>query len=133
MLVLVAVSASLALAQASDFQSSMQISQLLPDVPRRLLDGSVFVPKPSQRQFNVRTMLVPGVTDGSGINLPREAVFQGGDGQVWVWLHGRPEHFLRRRVRIAPNNTEHVLVLEGLKPGERVVVSGADKIDRVYD
>ena len=33
--------------------------------PQRMADGSVFLPKPAQRQLNVRTMVVEGVSSFS--------------------------------------------------------------------
>ncbi|RJK96072.1 efflux RND transporter periplasmic adaptor subunit [Vallicoccus soli] len=60
------------------------------------------------------------------VAVPASAVFQdGADRAVWVADGGAAE---RRVVRVGAEGEEAVQVVEGLRAGERVVVSGADRV-----
>ena len=54
-----------------------------------------------------------------------------GAGEPIVWVHADPERFEPRRVRPEPLGADSVAVREGLKPGERVVTSGAALLSQV--
>ena len=63
------------------------------------------------------------------VSVPVNAViYRGADASVWVALDGN--RFILRRIRPGIRQGEHVEVVDGLKPGERVVTGGALFIDR---
>ncbi len=66
-----------------------------------------------------------------GIALPRAAVVRAGSGQHIVFEHTQPEIFEPREVRIVPLDAERVLVLAGLKEGQRIVTQGAELVEQV--
>jgi HlyD family secretion protein len=73
-------------------------------------------------------------SDSPALVLPAGAFLErsGGDWVFVVSPDGR--HADRRRIRIGRRNSEQVEVLSGLRPGERVITSdyqGLEKIDRV--
>ncbi|WP_157265253.1 efflux RND transporter periplasmic adaptor subunit [Azohydromonas aeria] len=72
-----------------------------------------------------------GEAGGQGVALPSSALARNGAGETIVWVHGDPERFEPRRVRVEPLGAERVAVREGLKAGERVVTSGAALLSQV--
>ncbi|MDP9396231.1 MAG: efflux RND transporter periplasmic adaptor subunit, partial [Actinomycetota bacterium] len=65
-------------------------------------------------------------TARDAVAVPASAVFHTGRKEaVWVIESGRAR---RRPVRLGAQGESSVQVVEGLKPGERVVVGGADKV-----
>ena len=69
--------------------------------------------------------------DQSGVVMPAGAFLErsGGD---WVFVldpEGRSAH--RRRIRIGRRNAEQVEVLSGLEPGERVITSDYEGLERI--
>ncbi len=67
----------------------------------------------------------------SGIALPRTALVRLPNGQDAVWEHPSAERFVARPVRVATLDGAQVLVVAGLAPGARVVISGADLLGQV--
>jgi hypothetical protein len=63
--------------------------------------------------------------------LPRAAVVRAANGEQVVWRHLEPETFAAAPVRTEPLDAARVLVLAGLRPGERVVVQGAGLLNQV--
>jgi cobalt-zinc-cadmium efflux system membrane fusion protein len=57
--------------------------------------------------------------------MPPEGVVREGDGSMYVWTTIDDHHFTRRKVTIGIVQDGFDQVLEGLRTGERVVVSGA--------
>ncbi|WP_374545430.1 efflux RND transporter periplasmic adaptor subunit [Rhodoblastus sp.] len=76
---------------------------------------------------------VTAATSGAkqGIALPRASVVRRGNGQTVVFEHVRAELFAPRDVRVEPLDSDHVLVLAGLTPGQRIVTQAASLIDQV--
>jgi RND family efflux transporter MFP subunit len=66
-----------------------------------------------------------------GLILPKAAVVRAANGEAQVWLHTEPERFVARAVRVGSFDGERVVVLAGLKGGERVVVDGAELVNQV--
>ena len=66
-----------------------------------------------------------------GIALPRSALARNAAGETVVWVHSDAERFEPRRVRSEPLDATRVAVSEGLKAGERVVVTGASLLAQV--
>jgi membrane fusion protein, heavy metal efflux system len=58
------------------------------------------------------------------IAVPREAVLDA-DGHEFVYVVEVPDKYTKRQVKIAPAVGDQVRILEGLKPGERIVTKGA--------
>jgi hypothetical protein len=75
-----------------------------------------------------------GLTTGEkieGLAIPRTAVLRGTNGQTIVFEHTTPERFEARIVRVEPLDAERVIVLDGLAPGKRVVVQGAELLNQI--
>lgn len=66
-----------------------------------------------------------------GLILPRAAMVRAGNGEQVVWRHVEPETFVAAPVRIEPLDASRVLVVAGLRAGERVVVQGAGLVNQV--
>lgn len=60
-----------------------------------------------------------------GVVVPRESVVTGASGLDEVWEHVDPEHFRARPVHTEPLDGRHMLVVDGLPAGSRVVVRSA--------
>lgn len=67
----------------------------------------------------------------SGIAVPRASVLRSANGQMVLFEHTSAERFEPRIVRVEPLDAERVLVLDGLSPGKRVVVQGAELLNQI--
>lgn len=67
----------------------------------------------------------------AGLILPAGAVRETPGGQAQVWEHTAAERFVSHPVRVEPIDGESVLVVAGLDPGRRIVVSGAGLLDQI--
>ncbi|HEY8247234.1 MAG TPA: efflux RND transporter periplasmic adaptor subunit [Hyphomicrobium sp.] len=66
-----------------------------------------------------------------GIVLPDAAVVRGPNGLPRVWAKVSAERFWPVPVRVTPLDGTHVLVLDGIEAGSRIVVDGAELINQV--
>jgi hypothetical protein len=66
-----------------------------------------------------------------GVALPRSALWRNAAGETLVWVHDHAERFTPRPVRQQPLDATSVAVLDGLKPGDRVVIAGAGLLAQV--
>jgi Cu(I)/Ag(I) efflux system membrane fusion protein len=65
---------------------------------------------------------------GSAIVVPLTAVIDTGKRQV-VWIESSPGMFESRDVQIGEKSADHVQILSGINPGDKVATSGAYLID----
>jgi membrane fusion protein, heavy metal efflux system len=63
--------------------------------------------------------------------VPRTSIVRTASGQDSVYEHITAERFEQRLVRIEPLDGHRVLISQGLSPGKRVVVQGAELIDHI--
>lgn len=66
-----------------------------------------------------------------GIVLPAEAVTRGASGESIAWVKPSALRFVPRQVRTQPLPGGRLLVLAGLRPGERIVMQGAGLLGQV--
>jgi hypothetical protein len=66
-----------------------------------------------------------------GLAIPRSAVLRSANGQTILFEHTGAERFEPRIVRVEPLDAERVVVLDGLTPGRRVVVQGAELLNQI--
>lgn len=66
-----------------------------------------------------------------GLALPREAVLRGPSGVAIVFEHHAAEQFRPHEVRTEPLDGARVLVVAGLRPGQRIVTQGAELLNQV--
>jgi len=67
----------------------------------------------------------------AGVVVPRAAVLTGENGLASVFVKTGPERFVARPVRTAPLDAERVVLLSGVRVGERVVTTGAGLLSQV--
>jgi membrane fusion protein, heavy metal efflux system len=67
----------------------------------------------------------------SGIVVPRAALAQAPNGQTVVFEHKEPEAFMPRAVRTEPLDSRSVLVVGGLKEGDKIVIRNAPLVNQV--
>lgn len=67
----------------------------------------------------------------AGMPVAAAAIVKNAANQDIVWVHTQAEYFVPRTVRSAPLDGAHVAVIDGLKPGDRVVVQGASLLNQV--
>jgi len=86
----------------------------------------------AQRTFKAEMYVTGQVRQktASGVTVPDSAVFLRGDVQ-FVFVEEGERRFVRRPVQIGPSSGGQQVVLEGLKPGDRVVVDGALLLQRL--
>jgi RND family efflux transporter MFP subunit len=66
-----------------------------------------------------------------GLAVPRRAVLRSANGQNILFEHTGAERFEPRIVRVESLDAERVIVLDGLAPGRRVVVQGAELLNQI--
>jgi multidrug efflux pump subunit AcrA (membrane-fusion protein) len=66
-----------------------------------------------------------------GVPLPAGALVKSPSNEDIVWVKEGPEHYSPRPVRLEPLDGASVMVVAGLKPGERVVVQAAPLLNQV--
>lgn len=66
-----------------------------------------------------------------GIAVPRTSVVRTTTGQDSVYEHVAAERFEQRPVHIEPLDGRRVLISQGLSPGKRIVVQGAELLDHI--
>ena len=71
----------------------------------------------------VAYLQAPGAAQ-HGVSIPYSAIVRSG-GKTWVFQQLEPGRFSRREVAVDHTIDRGVLVSEGLKPGDRIVVEGA--------
>ena len=67
----------------------------------------------------------------AGVVVPRAAVQTGENGIASVFVKQRAESFVSRPVRVAPLDATRVVLLSGVRVGERVVTTGAGLLSQV--
>jgi hypothetical protein len=76
-------------------------------------------------------VIVRSNSTAEGIELPAAAVVRGSNGIPQVWIKEGPERFRPAEVKTQPLDGERVLVVAGLKPGQRVVTFAAELINQI--
>jgi cobalt-zinc-cadmium efflux system membrane fusion protein len=89
---------------------------------------------------NPRRELLPGMlanfvirtgTPITSVAVPQAGIVREGDGTMTLWVTTDQRRFLQRTVRLGLESDGYVQVLDGLKPGERVVTEGAVLLDNL--
>jgi Cu(I)/Ag(I) efflux system membrane fusion protein len=99
------------------------------DPKTRTVKARVEMPNPGQKlKPDMFVNAIIRVPLGSAIVVPITAVMDTGKRQV-VWVESSPGMFEPRDVRIGQQTDDKVQVLSGIKPGDKVAVSGGYLID----
>jgi RND family efflux transporter MFP subunit len=77
------------------------------------------------------TLAVSAGAPVAGVTVPRASVLTGENGLSSVYVKSAPERFASRPVRTAPLDAERVVLLSGVRVGERVVTAGASLLSQV--
>lgn len=72
-----------------------------------------------------------GAGEKPGFALPSRALVRSPANAPTVWVKQSPEHFVPRLVRTQPLDGARVLIVDGLQPGDRVVVDGAALVNQI--
>lgn len=67
----------------------------------------------------------------AGVIVPRSSILTGENGLSTVYVKERAERFASRPVRVAPLDADRVVLLSGVRTGERVVTVGASLLSQV--
>ncbi|WP_018043546.1 efflux RND transporter periplasmic adaptor subunit [Methylobacterium sp. 88A] len=76
------------------------------------------------------TVHAPLTGERSGLAVPRSGILRAEGGSV-VYEHVGAERFVARSVRTDPLDADRTLIADGLEPGRRVVVQGAELLDQI--
>jgi cobalt-zinc-cadmium efflux system membrane fusion protein len=63
--------------------------------------------------------------------VPLDGVIREGDGTMTVWVTTDRHHFTKRPVKIGLQHEGYDQILEGVRPGEKVVTKGAIFLDNL--
>ncbi len=86
---------------------------------------------PGLRAGEPVTLEVSAGAPVAGVVVPRAAVLTGENGLASVFVKRGPESFTARTVRTAPLDATRVVLLSGVRVGERVVTTGAGLLSQV--
>ena len=86
---------------------------------------------PGLRAGEPVTLEVSAGAPVAGVVVPRSAVLTGENGLASVFVKQGPESFAARPVRVAPLDATRVVLLSGVRIGERVVTAGAGLLSQV--
>jgi cobalt-zinc-cadmium efflux system membrane fusion protein len=67
----------------------------------------------------------------SAAAIPLDGVVREGDGSMTIWVTTDRHHFTRRAVKLGLQHAGYTEVLEGVRPGEKVVTKGAIFLDNL--
>jgi len=93
---------------------TLQLRAVFPNPKRRLIDGA-FV-----------SVRVEGIEPVQALTIPRQAVLADVRGN-YVWTVGAENKVERRDVKLGNSSIETAVILEGLRPGEMVIVDGMQR------
>jgi cobalt-zinc-cadmium efflux system membrane fusion protein len=88
--------------------------------PQRLLKAEMFV----KAEF----LLAPE----NGVEVSSRAVFLRGE-KHYVMLEDMPGHYSRQEVTVGSERAGRLIIIEGLKPGQRVVIDGALLLEQLLN
>ena len=99
------------------------------DANTRTTRARVELPNPdgALRPGMFADMLVEAPETASGV-VPTSALLARRD-ETFVFIESKPGHFVQRKVRAGVQSGDHVVLLSGVEPGERVVTRGAILLD----
>ena len=92
--------------------------------PDKLLKAEMFV--------NVDLAQEPAKVVQTSVEIPTKAVFLKGE-KHYVFVQEQPEQFKRQEVAIGMEADNHVLILSGLAPGQRVVTDGCILLEQLLE
>lgn len=77
------------------------------------------------------TVLADTADKVAGVAAPRESVVRRQNGENVVYEHSSAERFEARVVRTQPLDAERVLIVDGVKPGARVVTQASELLNQI--
>jgi membrane fusion protein, heavy metal efflux system len=85
----------------------------------------------SLRVGQLVTVLAPTGEAVRGLAVSRASIVRASNGQMIAFEHTTAERFEARLVRAEPLDAERMLILDGLQPGKRVVLQGAELLNQI--
>ena len=76
-------------------------------------------------------IILPMQRKSTGLSIPVDAVIRGSNG-THVWQELSENKFVPRMVKTGMENNESVEIIEGLKPGDKIVITGAYLLNSEY-
>jgi membrane fusion protein, heavy metal efflux system len=67
----------------------------------------------------------------AGLAIPVSSLVRNATNETVLWVHSSAETFVPRRIRSLPLDANRVLIIDGLRAGERVVIQGANALNQV--
>ena len=92
-----------------------------------------YIPKSSDILCAFRITPQPGVEPIEAAAMPLDGVVREGDGSMTVWVTSDGHSFTQRQVRLGLQDGGYDQVLDGVSPGDRVVVKGAIILDNMVN
>jgi membrane fusion protein, heavy metal efflux system len=129
-----------------------QVTAHVVALPNKVFDGRILVLGPNVDPSSRRVFVRMAVSDPEhllragmlanftihvgesrkAVAVPETAVVREGDGTMTAWVTEDDRRFIRRTLKIGAVQNGYDEILDGLKPGERVVVDGAVFLSNEY-
>jgi cobalt-zinc-cadmium efflux system membrane fusion protein len=94
--------------------------------------SEVHDPQHQLRPGMMATFVVRVGDDAESVAIPVDGVVREGDGTMSAWVTTDRQKFVRRNVKIGLQQDGFDQILEGVKPGEQVVVDGAILLSNMF-
>lgn len=104
-----------------------------PNLHRQTVRCEVADPKHELRPGMLATVAIELRPPEQALAIPVDAVVREGDGTLTAWVTADRRHFTQRIVKTGLRADGEVQILEGLRPGERVVTRGAIYLDNMIN
>jgi len=96
-----------------------------PNTHRQLVRAEIEDPEHLLRSGMYASFVIRVADSAHALAVPEAGVVREGDGTMTVWTTRDSRHFVKRVVRIGIRQDGWVQILDGLQPGETVVIDGA--------
>jgi cobalt-zinc-cadmium efflux system membrane fusion protein len=117
--------------RAFDGEISMVGAAVDPQLHRGLVRAELDDPKHELLPGMFASFIIVTGEAARAVAVPLDAVVREGDGSMTVWLTADGHRFTRRTVKIGLRYAGYDQVLEGVRPGERMVTKGAVFLDNL--
>lgn len=109
------------------FRATVSLIGSTVDAQTRTAKVRFLVANPEARlkpgMFTSMSLFLPDATSGGALTVPAKAVFVE-NSQSFAYVQVAPREFVRRQIETVTSDSDRLRVLNGLKPGDRVVSDG---------
>jgi cobalt-zinc-cadmium efflux system membrane fusion protein len=100
-----------------------------PQLHRGLVRAEIADPKHELLPGMFASFVIVTGAPQSAAAVPQDGIVRQGDGSMTVWIASDRHHFTKRPVKVGLQHAGYEQILEGVRPGEKIVTKGAIFLD----